>query len=137
MLAFSASMDVSVLKHRIEEKLGADPSVAAVYLFGSQARGVARADSDVDLGILYAVAPRATLLDQPFELQAQLSSALGKPVDIVVMNTAPVDLVHRILRDGQLLLEADKSRRIAFEVQARNAYFDLLPTLQRYRRKSA
>jgi predicted nucleotidyltransferase len=130
-------MQVSVLEHLLDTRLGADPNVAAVYLFGSQARGAARADSDVDLGILYRVAPRSTLLEQPFELQTQLSSALGKPVDIVVMNTAPVDLVHRILRDGQLLLEADRSRRIAFEVQARNAYFDLLPILQRYRRKSA
>jgi predicted nucleotidyltransferase len=131
------SMDSLALKQLIEERLGVDPNVAAVYLFGSQARGVAHAGSDVDLGVLYRVAPRSTLLDQPFELQTQLASALGKPVDIVVMNTAPVDLVHRVLRDGQLLLEADKSRRIAFEVQARNAYFDLLPILQRYRRKSA
>jgi len=86
---------------------------------------------------LYRVPPKPTLLDQPFELQARLESALSRPVDIVVMNTAPVDLVHRILRDGQLLHEADKGRRIAFEVQARNAYFDLLPILQRYRRKTA
>jgi predicted nucleotidyltransferase len=131
------AMHVSELKHLIAERLGTAPNVAAVYLFGSRARGVARPDSDVDLGILYQVTPRATLLEQPFELQTQLSSALGKPVDVVVMNTAPVDLVHRILRDGELLLEPDKSRRIAFEVQARNAYFDLLPVLQRYRRKSA
>jgi predicted nucleotidyltransferase len=130
-------MDRLALQHALEERLGADPNVAAVYLFGSQARGTARAGSDVDLGILYRTAPKSTLLDQPFELMAQLASALGEPIDIVVMNTAPVDLVHRILRDGQILLEPDRSKRIAFEVQARNAYFDLLPILQRYRRKSA
>ena len=130
-------METLRLKTLLDEKLGTDANIAAVYLFGSQARGAARPDSDVDLGILYRSAPPSTLLDQPFELQAELSSGLGKAVDLVVLNTAPVDLVHRILRDGQLLLEPDKSRRIAFEVQARNAYFDLLPILQRYRRKSA
>jgi predicted nucleotidyltransferase len=108
-----------------------------VYLFGSLARGTARAESDVDLGVLYSAAPAPTLLAQPFEAQARLSAGLRAPVDLVVMNTAPVDLVHRILRDGQLVLEADRSRRIAFEVQARNQYFDLLPILQRYRRRSA
>jgi predicted nucleotidyltransferase len=125
------------LSRLIREKLASDPNVAAVYLFGSQARGRARPDSDVDLGILYRTAPEETLLSQPFALQADLADALRKAVDIVVMNTAPVDLVHRILRDGQILFEADKSRRIAFEVRARNQYFDLLPILQRYRSKIA
>ena len=130
-------MDARALQQVIATKLGADPNIAVVYLFGSRARGQAHAASDVDLGILYRVAPKSTLLEQPFELQAELSDVLGMPADIVVMNTAPADLVHRVLRDGVIVLEADKSLRIAFEVRARNAYFDLLPTLQRYRRRSA
>jgi len=52
----------------------------------------------------------------------------------VVLNRAPVDLVHRVLRDGILLLDRDPSGRIRFEVRARNEYFDLLPHLRRYRR---
>jgi len=43
------------------------------------------------------------------------------------------DLVHRILRDGILCLDRDRSARIRFEVKARGEYFDLLPYLQRYR----
>jgi predicted nucleotidyltransferase len=130
-------MDVLRLRELVEAKFGPDPRVAAVYLFGSQARGTSRADSDVDLGILYRAKPPSTLLGQPFAEQVELSAAVGKPVDLVVMNTAPADLVHRVLRDGQLLLDADRSVRIAFEVRARNEYFDLLPMLQRYRRRSA
>ena len=52
----------------------------------------------------------------------------------MVLNRAPADLVHRILRDGILMLERDRNARIAFEVQRRNEYFDLLPILKRYRR---
>jgi predicted nucleotidyltransferase len=40
----------------------------AVYLFGSQACGTARSNSDVDLGLLYARPPESTLHAQPFEL---------------------------------------------------------------------
>jgi hypothetical protein len=43
--------------------------------------------------------------------------------------------VHRVLRDGVLLLDHDRSARIAFEVRSRNEYFDLLPILERYRRR--
>lgn len=110
------------------------PGLAAAYLFGSVARGEAKPGSDVDVGLLYVDAPAPTLTAQPFFAAAELESLLGRPVDLVVMNAAPVDLVHRILRDGVLLLQPDPSSRIAFEVKARNAYFDLLPILKRYRR---
>jgi predicted nucleotidyltransferase len=108
-------------------------NVVAVYLFGSVARGQDRPNSDVDVGVLYRAPLAATLLAQPYADEAQLSDLFGKPVQIVAMNQAPVDLVHRILREGVLLLDRDPSARIAFEVHARNAYFDLLPTLRRYR----
>jgi len=45
------------------------------------------------------------------------------------LNDAPPDLVHRVLRDGRLVLESDRTARVRFEVSARNAYFDVLPTL--------
>lgn len=108
--------------------------VVAVYLFGSFARGTARADSDIDLGLLYAEAPGPRLEDQPFGLEAELSEALRRKVQCVVMNRAPADLVHRILRDQQLLIDRDPGLRIRFEVAARNRYFDLRPLHERYRR---
>jgi hypothetical protein len=58
----------------------------------------------------------------------------GKRVDLVVMNSASPDLVHRILRDGELLVERDRSQRIQLEVQARNTYFDTKPLRDAYRR---
>lgn len=112
----------------------AAPAVAAVYLFGSVATGRAKASSDVDVGVLYRSPPPDTLLGQPYEQEVALSKRLGPPVQIIVMNSAPPDLVHRILRDGVLVTESDANAGIAFEVQARNVYFDLLPMLRAYRR---
>ena len=51
-----------------------------------------------------------------------------------MLDSQPPDLVHRVLRDGLIVLENNRSTRIRFEVNARNAYFDILPTLRRYRR---
>ena len=108
--------------------------IAAAWLFGSFARGTARADSDVDVALLLSRDPEPTLEGSGSELEGDLERLLGRPVQVVLMNGAPVDLVHRVLRDGHLLLERDRSARVRFEVRARNEYFDLLPILKEYRR---
>jgi predicted nucleotidyltransferase len=111
--------------------------VLAAYVFGSEARGEARPGSDVDVGVLLGRRPPATLLAQPYALADELQGVLGRRVDVVVLDTAPPDLLHRVLRDGILVLDRDRTARIRFEVAARNAYFDLKPFLDRYRRSAA
>lgn len=129
-------MDSELAKSIIANYFQKKPGIAAVYLFGSIAKGTARPDSDVDIGVLYQVAPPRTFLDQPFQEEADLAEHFARPVQVIAMNRAPADLVHRILRDGILVLEQDKSRRIAFEVRSRNEYFDLLPMLREYRKRA-
>jgi predicted nucleotidyltransferase len=111
--------------------------VVAAYAFGSEARGDAGPASDVDVAILRGRRPAPTLAAQPYALADDLEGLVGRRVDVVVLDTAPPDLVHRVLRDGILLLDRDRSLRLRFEVAARNAYFDLLPFLERYRRRAA
>jgi uncharacterized protein len=108
--------------------------VVCVYLYGSVARGEAHAESDIDVAVLYAQEPPRTLEGLGFDLSDQLERHLGKPVDLVILNRAPVDLIHRVLRDGVLVYDRNPSARIRFEVKARNDYFDLLPYLRQYRR---
>lgn len=107
--------------------------LVCAYLFGSMARGTFTADSDVDVAVLYAEEPPATLEGSGFDMVADLERLLKRRVDVVVLNRAPVDLVHRVLRDGILIHERDRSARIRFEVRSRNEYFDLLPILRQYR----
>ncbi len=117
---------------------GEDSDLACAYLFGSAARGEDRPGSDLDVAVLFREDPPRTLAGLQLDLADRLTGALdGRRVDLVVLNRAPVDLVHRVLRDGALLVERDRSARIRFEVRARNQYFDLLPHLQRYRRVPA
>jgi predicted nucleotidyltransferase len=121
------------LAQQIAEALGGDPGVTAVYLFGSTARGEATPHSDVDIAVLFAAAPPRSLNGSSLVLEGDLERALGRQVDLVVLNDAPVDLRIRILRDGQLLIDRDPAVRIAFEVRTRNEAFDLEAVLSRYR----
>jgi predicted nucleotidyltransferase len=107
--------------------------VAAVYVFGSAARGTAQDGSDLDVGVLFEAPPPPTLVGQPFDAADALERLLGRPVDVIALNTAPVDLRIRILRDGHLVFERDAAARVRFEVATRNEAFDLDPILRAYR----
>ena len=106
----------------------------AVYLFGSVARGEARADSDVDVGVLFERDPPATLDAPQFAVEAELERRFGRAVQVVALNRASSDLVHRVLRDGRLVLDRDPAARTRFEVRSRNEYFDMAPIRRLYRR---
>jgi predicted nucleotidyltransferase len=114
-----------------------EESIACAYLYGSTARAQANGSSDVDIAVLFKQAPPATLDGLGFGCAGEIERAIGKPVDMVVLNRAPADLVHRVLRDGILLQEADRRARIEFEKRKRAEYFDLLPYLREYRRSVA
>lgn len=76
------------------------PRMRFAVLFGSQARGDARPDSDVDI----AVAPAEPLsLAQEHGLSLALEQAAGANVDLVILDRAPPALRWRIARDGVVI----------------------------------
>lgn len=77
--------------------------VAMVGIFGSQARGEARDQSDIDLLIKFS--KRKSLL-KVVALERQLSEALGKKVDLLTEAALSPYLRDRILRDLQVIYEA-------------------------------
>jgi predicted nucleotidyltransferase len=72
----------------------AEHDVAEAYLFGSMARGVARAGSDVDIAVGGCLAAGF------YRLAAELERALGLPLDLVDLDRAPSDFAEAIRRTG-------------------------------------
>jgi len=103
--------------------LEAEPDVAYALLFGSSVRGTAHAGSDADIAIeLRAGAARD--VRSLGGLAARLESAVGRPVDLVLLEEAPVPLAYRIFRDGHLLVERDHGTLVARKARALLDYLD-------------
>jgi len=102
--------------------LGQETELAALWLFGSEARGCARPDSDVDLAALFARAPSA---EARLELAAELSRLLQRDVDLVDLGTASPALAMQVLRHGKLLVDGQPSLRVRFAAALPSRYEDL------------
>lgn len=89
-------MDLPELQARIREHLAGRTDVRVAMLFGSRARGTARADSDVDLAV---EGPGVDLLT----LGAELGGVLDLEVDVVDLEDASIPLLeHQRMRDTWL-----------------------------------
>lgn len=108
-----------------------DHDVAVAYLFGSRADGSATIRSDHDIAVLFGHEP--TLRDVA-ALQADLTTALGGPVDVVDLAHASLELRATAVQHGRLLCSTDEPRRVTFESVTRSRWFDYRPVLQRLTR---
>jgi hypothetical protein len=88
----------------------------------------------VDVAVLFRSDPPPDFAALPVDLLARLERTLRRHVGLVGLNHASPDLVHRVPRDGRLVLDLDRSSRIRFEVRLRNEYFDLARLRRQYRR---
>jgi hypothetical protein len=121
---------------RLREALAGRAEILEAYLFGSVARGQARAHSDVDVAVYVdAAAARDDGFGYEATLSADLASFLGTDrVDVVRLDRAPPLLYHRVLRDGIRLLSRDLAATTTREGRALSRYCDYLPQLAKIER---
>jgi predicted nucleotidyltransferase len=110
------------LEAEIRETVARFP-VSCAYLFGSRARGASHARSDVDVAVLFmgGMAPEDRL-DARIDIALALERALGLPVDVVDLESAPWQLWHRVRSEGRMIVEVDRARRVGFEVWANRVH---------------
>jgi len=101
--------------------LAARPDVTLAYVFGSTARGERRADSDIDIAVLFDVQPSAT---EQLALRDALCAAAQIPVDLVVLNDASPLLAHEVISEGRALLVTETAAQALFEMRAIAFYLD-------------
>lgn len=117
----------------IRRVLEADARIVYAVVFGSHARGGVHHHSDVDIAIGLADGCQLATMEIG-DLMAQLESAAGRPVDLVLLNEAPPGLAYRIFRDGRPLFVRDRQAFSARQARAVLAYLDFKPIEEQFTR---
>ena len=94
-----------------------DGVLAAVYLFGSAARGETTSRSDLDIAVLFASGAGRFPAERQFALYADFSRVLRRnDIDLVVLNNSQnLILQEEILRHGVLIFEGNPAARAEYE----------------------
>lgn len=99
--------------------------VAFAYLFGSHAAGRATARSDVDVAVHLVPDAEVDTLDLRLRLAGALERAAGiGPVEVVVLDEAPLPLAGRVREHGQLIYSRDDVQRVRYESLIGRMYHD-------------
>ncbi|MFW5902093.1 MAG: type VII toxin-antitoxin system MntA family adenylyltransferase antitoxin [Thermodesulfobacteriota bacterium] len=103
---------------------------AAVYLFGSHARGRETAASDVDIAVLMqrSCLPSAQAFRKQY--MAELGGILKKDIHPVVMNHAGELLLKQIFSKGKRILARDPAFDAHFTMIAYSRIMDFTPYLK-------
>lgn len=119
------------MDEQLRAVLASDSRIAFALLFGSTARGTTTPFSDVDVAI--GLDPGAKLDVQDIgDLIVRLERATGATIDLVIVDEAPPALAYRVFRDGRLLVEKNRSARVAAQVRAVMEYLDWKPVEEFY-----
>jgi predicted nucleotidyltransferase len=94
------------------------------YLHGSHVSGSPGPGSDVDVAAWFG-----RPMD-PWTVPAELPDE----VDLLVLDTAPLELAGRVALHGRLLFQTDPAARVRWEATTRKIYLDEQPRLQQARR---
>lgn len=103
------------------ERILREAGARFAFVFGSRARGDHRPESDSDVAAFFGASPPAS-----FEI------LVPPTVDLLVLDTAPLELAGRVALEGQLLFETDPELRIEWLARTRKIYAD-----ERYRFEQA
>lgn len=108
-------------------------AIVLVYVFGSFIES--SPFSDIDIAIL-----TENTMDSPLDyelfLEIEIEDRVGYPIDIRILNNAPLSFCQNVIRRGQVILERDANVREEFMGKTLKQYFDFAFFRRRYLKES-
>jgi predicted nucleotidyltransferase len=108
-------MNLEIINNIIIDKTAA----YIIILFGSLASGRMREDSDVDIAFL---SDKSLSEYEVFGIGQELSSALGRDVDLIDLNKASTVFKANILGTGKIIYSPDENRKHEFQIKTFKDY---------------
>jgi len=105
--------DTDDVRYRLREALEAREEIVFAYLHGSFAEGLPFRDVDVAVRLDPALAMATDIFDNEMSLSVELTRSLRFPVDVHVLNGAPLGFQHNVLQ-GEVLLLRDEDELTDF-----------------------
>jgi len=106
-----------------------------IILFGSAATGHTHAMSDLDIGV-FVSSPEERWAHIFNDLLGLFDSEAGQKTDVTLLNSAPLSLRFRVVRDGELLYVKDEERWLRFVETVLNLYPDWKIYIENYLNES-
>ncbi len=107
--------------------LESEPDLEFAWLHGS----FLGADEfrDIDIGV-HLRAPVEVRMRRGMELAVRLDQEIGFPIDVRVLNDAPVTILFHVFREGRLLLSRNDERLADLMERTVREYLDAAPLLR-------
>lgn len=130
-------MDKRKLITNIEQALLPYKQIAFAYIHGS----FVSSDSFRDIDIALYLVPEKyvdlaeqgeTTLAFTIPTERNLEKELRLPVDIQILNEAPLSFRYRVISSGRLIIDNMQNLRVDFEYLSRVEYFDFRPRREEY-----
>jgi uncharacterized protein len=116
---------------QLQTYFAAQDDILLAYLFGSRASNRAAPHSDYDIAVLTR---QPMLPARRYQMASELSAMLGgRPVDVVPLYRAPIELAYVVVAEGYRLFERDLAMRVEFEADVLSRYGDAVHSLREQR----
>jgi hypothetical protein len=117
----------SVLK-RLAGSLERRDDILFAYAYGSFAEDMPF--HDIDVGVYVSHVDQASVLEYAVELAGKLEEEAHVPIDVRILNFAPVLFLFHVLR-GLLIFERDADLRADITEQTVRKYLDIKPFIRK------
>ncbi|GAB4409631.1 MAG: nucleotidyltransferase domain-containing protein [Thermodesulfovibrionales bacterium] len=122
-----------VLIERISNILKTKEYVLFAYIFGSFVSKESFKDADV--AIFISGIETKSPLKLELEIEAELEDAIHIPVDVRIINNAPLSFIYSLLKNNIVVVDKDISLRTDFEGLVYKKYFDFQYLRREYLRE--